>query len=255
MSKRLSGRKVIITGGAAGIGFTAARIMVREGAAVALLDLDGKQAEESARILTKDGGKAIGIGVNVADAPGMERAARAARDELGIIDGLFNNAGIAAFGGVHDSSPESWQRMWDVNVIGTYLASKVVLPDMIAQKKGAIVNVGSVAGMVGIPNMAAYCTVKGAVISLTRQMAVDYAKYNVRVNCVNPGTVADTAMGRSLIGSDTSSEAMARRLAKYPAGRFAKPEEIAEAVVFLLSDDASFCCGSILAVDGGMTAL
>ena len=255
MSKRLAGRKIIITGGAAGIGFIAAGFMVREGAAVALLDLDGKQAEESARILAKEGGKAIGIGVNVADASAMERAAREARDELGIIDGLFNNAGIAVFGAVHDSSAENWQSMWDVNVIGTVLASKAVLPDMMAQKKGAIVNVGSVAGMVGIPNMAAYCTVKGAIISLTRQMAVEYAKYNVRVNCVNPGTVADTAMGRKLLGSDNSAEAMARRLAKYPAGRFAKPEEIAEAVVFLLSDDASFCFGSILAVDGGMTAL
>ena len=109
--------------------------------------------------------------------------------------------------------------------------------------------------LVGIPGMAAYCAAKGAIVNLTRQMAVEYAKYGVRVNCICPGTVAETAMGRSLLGSDTSQEAMNRRLAKYPAGRFGKPEEMAEAVAFLLSDAASFCFGSILSVDGGMTAL
>jgi NAD(P)-dependent dehydrogenase (short-subunit alcohol dehydrogenase family) len=185
----------------------------------------------------------------------MGRAVAAASEALGGIDGLFNNAGIAGFGSVHESTPESWQRIWAVNVTGTFLASRAVLPQMIAQRRGAIVNVGSVAGVVGIPGMAAYCAAKGAIVNLSRQMAAEYAKHGVRVNCVCPGTIAETAMGKSLLGSDTSEEAMGKRLAKYPIGRFGKPGEIAEAVVFLLSDAASFCVGSILAVDGGMTSI
>lgn len=255
MSGKLAGRKIIITGGAAGIGFMTAKVLVREGAAVALLDLDGKKATASAKSLTADGGKAFGFGVNVTDEAGVNAAVAAASNAMGGVDGLFNNAGIAGFGSVHDSSPASWQSMWDVNVIGTYLPSRAVLPGMIEQKYGAIVNVGSVAGVVGIPTMAAYCAVKGAVVNLTRQMAAEYAKHGIRVNCVCPGTVGETAMGQFLVGSDNSAEAMARRLAKYPLGRFGKAEEIAEAVAFLLSDAASYCVGSILAVDGGMTSI
>jgi len=222
---------------------------------VALLDLDDNAAQASARALASEGAKAFGIGCDVTDAGGVERAVAAAREVIGPIDGLFNNAGIAGFGSVHESTPESWQRVWSVNVTGTFFASRAVLPEMIAAKRGAIVNVGSVAGLVGIPGMAAYCAAKGAIVNLTRQMAAEYAKHGIRVNCVCPGTVAATAMGHQLLGSDTSEEAMAKRLAKYPIGRFGKPEEIAEAVTFLLSDAASFCVGSIFAVDGGMTAI
>ena len=255
MPGQLEGRKVIITGGAAGIGLATARALVREGAAVALLDLDGNAAQASAKSLSSGGAKAFGVGCDVTDAASVDKAAGAARAALGGIDGLFNNAGIADFGSVHNSTPESWQRIWAVNVTGTFLASRAVLPEMMAAKRGAIVNVGSVAGLVGIPTMAAYCAAKGAIVNLSRQMAAEYAKFGIRVNCVCPGTVGDTAMGQQLLGSDTSEEAMAKRLSKYPIGRFGKPEELAEAVTFLLSDKASFCVGSIFAVDGGMTAI
>lgn len=255
MAGILAGRKVVITGGGAGIGLSTARKLVREGAAVALLDLDGSAAIAAAKELQNEGGKAFGVAADVTDAASMDRAIAAASEALGGIDGLFNNAGIAGFGSVHESTPESWQRIWAVNVTGTFLASRAVLPQMIAQGRGSIVNVGSVAGVIGIPGMAAYCAAKGAIVNLSRQMAAEYAKYGVRVNCVSPGTIAETAMGKSLLGSDTSEEAMNKRLAKYPIGRFGKPEEIADAVVFLLSDAASFCVGSNLAVDGGMTAI
>ena len=255
MSGALTGRRIVITGGAEGIGLTTARLLVAQGAAVALLDINGKQAEASAKALKGDGAKAFGVGCDVTDAGSVEAAIAKARNALGAIDGLFNNAGIAGFGSVHDSTPESWEKVWAVNVTGTFLASRAVLPEMIAAKRGAIVNVGSVAGLVGIPTMAAYCAAKGAIVNLTRQMGVEYAKYGVRVNCVCPGTVSTTAMGRSLLGSDTSEEAINKRLARYPIGRFGTPDDIASAVAFLLSDAAGFCAGSIFAVDGGMTAL
>jgi len=251
MGDRLKGKVVAITGGAAGIGFSTAEVCAREGAKLALIDLKGADAEASAAKL--DGSK--GYEGNVTDEAAMNAAFAAILKDFGQVDGLVNNAGIAGFGSVHEANLADWDRIMAVNVTGTFLASKAALPDMLKRGSGAIVNFGSVAGMVGIPTMAAYCAAKGAIVNLTRQMAADYSGKGVRVNAVNPGTVASTDMGKQLLGSDTSPEVQAKRLSKYPIGRFGDPGDIAEAVVFLLSDQAAFVTGALIAVDGGMTAI
>ncbi|MGZ8238076.1 MAG: SDR family NAD(P)-dependent oxidoreductase, partial [Methylobacter sp.] len=172
----------------------------------------------------------------------------------GTLDILINNAGIADFGTVETTESDVWNEVIAVNLNGTYLCSKSALPAM-KQHGGTIVNFGSVAGMVGIPNMAAYCTSKAAVIGLTKQMAVDYSKLGIRVNCICPGMIDDTDMGRQILATDESEQMMKLRLSKYPIGRFGKSEEIVAAVLFLASDEASFVCGSAFTVDGAMTAI
>ncbi|MEN8261372.1 MAG: SDR family NAD(P)-dependent oxidoreductase [Pseudomonadota bacterium] len=255
MNARFENKNAIITGAAGGIGFEIARQIGIEGGRVCILDINESAAAEAARQLSDQGIKIQHRQLDVTDEAAVgDVLAKIIELYEGKVHILVNNAGIADFGSVEDTELTAWERIMAVNVTATFLCSRAIIPSM-KKAGGAIVNFGSVAGRVGIPNMAAYCAAKGAVIALTRQMAAQYASQGIRVNCVSPGTVASTAMGRQLLGSDVSAEAQAKRLAKYPIGRFGNPEEIARAVLFLASDEASFCCGSEFVVDGGMTAI
>jgi NAD(P)-dependent dehydrogenase (short-subunit alcohol dehydrogenase family) len=170
------------------------------------------------------------------------------------VDILFNNAGIESFGTVIESDEATWDRTFAVHVRGAYLCSKYVLPAIIESGRGGVViNVSSVAGLVGLQHMSAYSAAKGAIISLTRAMAADFAQYGIRVNCIAPGT-SMTPLGQRLIENDTP-ERLAQRLSRYPLGRFGQPEEIARSVLFLASDDSSYATGMCLVVDGGLTAV
>jgi 2-(S)-hydroxypropyl-CoM dehydrogenase len=255
MSGSLNGKCAIVTGGASGIGFATATAFAREGARVAIIDIDPERIKGAVDELRRGGADAKGLVASVADEAAVSSAVEDVEQNFGSPDVLMNNAGAAHIGRLDQTQSGDWNRVMATNVGGTFLVSRAVVPGMLKRQSGAIINVGSVAGLAGIPSMAAYCAAKGAVVSLTRQMAADYSAHGIRVNCICPGTVADTLMGQSLLGTDATPEIKARRLAKYPIGRFGKPNEIAAAAVFLASDAASFVTGAAFAVDGGMTAI
>jgi NAD(P)-dependent dehydrogenase (short-subunit alcohol dehydrogenase family) len=255
MPGSLNGKCAVVTGGASGIGFATASAFAREGARVAIIDIDAGRVDGAVNELRSTGANAAGYVASVTDDAAVRSAVKSIERELGPPDVLMNNAGAVCLGRLDQTEIADWDRVMATNVSGTFLVSRAVLPGMLERRRGAIINVGSVAGLAGIGNMAAYCAAKGAIVSLTRQMAADYSGHGIRVNCICPGTVADTLMGRSILGTDTSPEIKAKRLAKYPIGRFGKPAEIAEAAVFLASEAASFVTGAAFAVDGGMTAI
>jgi NAD(P)-dependent dehydrogenase (short-subunit alcohol dehydrogenase family) len=256
MSGSLNGKCAIVTGGASGIGFATAVAFAREGARIAIIDINPERVDEAVYELRKGGTTdAKGFVASVTDEGAISGAVKSIEREFEPPDVLMNNAGAVCIGRVDQTQSADWDHVMATNVGGTFLVSRAVVPGMLKRRSGAIINVGSVAALAGVANMAAYCAAKGAVVSLTRQMAADYSAHGIRVNCICPGTVADTLMGRSILGTDTSPEIKAKRLAKYPIGRFGTPNEIAEVAVFLASDAASFVTGAAFAVDGGMTAI
>lgn len=254
MTGRLAGKHAVITGAAAGLGFAMAQLFGRQGARVALIDCAEEKLERTVAELCAEGIDAEIYTADVSQAEAVEQAFAAISHRFGgVIHVLVNNAGVAEFAGVEETEPELWHRTLAVNVTGTYLCARAALPAM-RREGGSIVNMASIAGMIGIPRMAAYCASKGAVIALTRQMAVDYTGLGIRVNCLCPGRVAGTDLDRAIMARDTDEETLAK-IAKYPIGRFGRPEEIAQAALFLASDEASFVSGTAFCVDGAMTAL
>jgi NAD(P)-dependent dehydrogenase (short-subunit alcohol dehydrogenase family) len=247
----LAGKRALISGGASGIGRATALLFAREGAAVAIADLDEYHGLQVVRQIEDEGGLALFLLCNVAEASSCQRAVRLIVEELGGLDILFNNAGIIRRADVLNTTEAEWDRMMAVNVKSVFLMSKYAVPIMAARGGGAIVNMASGWGLVGGQKAAAYCASKAAVVNLTRAMALDHGHQNIRVNCICPGDT-DTPMLRD--EARQLGEVERRFLAgaaDRPLGRVGKPEEIAQAVLYLASDAASFVTGTALVVDGG----
>lgn len=256
MTGRLVGKVALVTGGGSGIGRASARLFAAQGAAVAVVDLEEDAAKDTADAISQVGGRAIAVVANVTDAEAVEAAVRRTVDELGRLDVVYNNAGVGSQGSVGDATEEDWDFCLAVNAKGTFLTSRAAVPHLEADGGGAIVNQGSVAALAGVPNFAAYCAAKGAVVSLTRSMAVDLAPRGIRVNVICPGTVFTPLMEPMLTarGGGDMEKGLAMTVAKYPIGRLGTPEEIATVALFLASDEAAFVTGSTFTADGGMTA-
>jgi NAD(P)-dependent dehydrogenase (short-subunit alcohol dehydrogenase family) len=248
---RLAGKVAFITGAGSGIGFATALRFAQEGANVIGLDLakcaDWKRVADAAP--ASDYHVA-----DVRDFAAQSAAVEATVKGHGGIDILVTAAGIAGGGPVHLVSPEDWQRVQDVNLTGTFLSAKAVLPSMLARRSGSIVTIASVEGIEGAEGGSTYNASKGGVILLTKNMAMDYGRMGIRVNCICPGFI-DTPLFRQVVGGDAfPAQARERIREQHKLGRFGRPEEIAGAALFLASDDASFVTGVALPVDGGFTA-
>ncbi len=248
---QLAGKVALITGGASGIGRATALLFAREGAAIALADLNAHAGQRVADQITQSGGTAFFEPVDVTRAADCQLLVERAIREFGRIDILFNNAGIIRRATVLELSEDDWDRVMAVNVKSIYLLSREVIPHMQKAGGGTIVNTASGWGLAGGAKAAVYCASKGAVVLLTKAMAIDHGPQNIRVNCICPGDT-DTGMLReeALQLGEENGRFLAQS-AKRPLGRVGTPEEIAQAVLYLASGASSFVTGTALVVDGG----
>jgi NAD(P)-dependent dehydrogenase (short-subunit alcohol dehydrogenase family) len=247
----LAGKVALITGGASGIGRATALLFAREGAAVSVVDLDEIGGQAVAQTIVDRGGQAIFLRCDVSLAADCQRAVQQTVDELGGLDILFNNAGIIRRATVLETSEEEWDRVMAVNVKSVFLLSKYAIPVMAQAGGGVIINTASGWGLVGGRNAVSYCASKGAVVNMTRAMALDHGEQNIRVNCICPGDTDTPMLRREAQQLGEPTERFLAEAAQRPLGRIGRPEDIAQAALYLASDGSSFVTGAALVVDGG----
>jgi NAD(P)-dependent dehydrogenase (short-subunit alcohol dehydrogenase family) len=252
---KLTGKIALITGAASGIGRASALLFAREGASVAVIDRDLPGAKAAVEEIVGASGTAIALEADVSKSADVQRMIGATIERFGRLDILYNNAGIMSPGLLHQVSEDEWNRVIAINLSANFLACKYALPELM-KHGGVILCTASVAGLEGRTAHAAYCASKAGVINMIKNVAMDYAKYNIRANCLCPGGVATNISIEALRGL---SDAAKERLAKWsgesvPMARIAQPDELANAALFLCSDDASFVTGTAMVVDGGSIA-
>ena len=253
MYESLSGKVALVTGGGSGIGRATSLAFARRACKVVVSDMNGPGGLETVKLILESSGEAIFIPANVTIASQVDALVRRTVDRFGALDCAVNNAGIniASRNPTHLYSEDDWDSIIDVNLRAVWLCMKHEIPMMLEQGSGSIVNLASIYGIVGAPNTAAYTASKHGVSGLTKVAALEYAKEGIRVNAVGPG-YTDTSMVRRVVDANPGIQDW--MIGKTPTGRMGKPEEIAEAIVWLSSDEASFVTGAVVPIDGGMIA-
>jgi NAD(P)-dependent dehydrogenase (short-subunit alcohol dehydrogenase family) len=248
---KLANKVALITGAGSGMGREAAVLFASEGASIAVADIDEKGAQETVAAITKAGGKAFAQKADVSKSEQVQALVAATVEKLGGLNIVYNNAGIeGASDFLAQMKEEDFDRVIAINLRGVWLGMKYALPHLIKAGGGSIINTASIAGLVGIRAAAAYCAAKAGVIALTRVAALEYGRYNIRVNAICPGAI-DTPMVQRVQGSGGMREGMINRISVL--GRIGKPSEIASTALFLASDDSSFATGAPFVIDGGWT--
>jgi len=249
--ERLSGKRIIVTGAGSGIGRAIALRFAAEGARVVISDVD---EEAATRVAAEAGGETLVRKTDVTSTSEVETLVQTSVEEWGGLDVMVNNAGIGVAGTTTVTTEEDYERVMDVCLRGTFLGMKHAIPAIRDSEGGSVINMSSVAALVGIADRAVYSAAKGAILAITRAAAIDHVEEGVRVNCIAPGTVDTPWIGRITAGYDDPDEARRNMQARQPHGRLVTPEEIAAMAAYLASDESASVIGACMIVDGGVTA-
>lgn len=249
---KLKGTVSIITGGNSGIGRATSLLFAREGSKVVVAGRNASKGNEVVKEVQREHGEAIFVRTDVSKSPEVKRLVETTIERFGKIDILFNNAAISPVGTILDTSEKEWSEVIGINLTGTYLCTKYVLPHMVKRRSGVIINTGSINSVMAMKKETAYDASKGGVLLLTRAVAVDFAEFNIRANCICPGAIETPMLREIFAQQDDPAAAEADIVKKEPLGRIGTPEEVAKMALFLASDDSSFVTGAIMPVDGGM---
>lgn len=250
---KLSGKVAIITGAGSGIGRASALLFAQEGAKVIVAGRTLAKVELTANLINQSGGEAVAVRADVSKEADVENMVRVAVQNFGKVDILFNNAAVEGQQcATHERTVEAWDAEIEVDLKGVFLCSKHAIREMLKVGGGSIINTGSIASMVGFPENAAYCAAKAGVANFTRSLAIEYAKQNIRVNCICPGMIRTEMLQRCIDMIPNGEEVY---VGLQPTGRIGEPKDIAKAALYMASDDSSYVTGAILMVDGGWVAV